>query len=91
MVSTDAELGGMFAACLKKKKAQATNIHIAIAFPFPELAESALVVDVGGGIGSTTLRLAERFPKLRFIVQDRKPVCRLGEDVRISFATPSWY
>ena len=57
---------------------------IAIAFPFPELAEGALVVDVGGGIGSTTLRLAERFPKLRFIVQDREPVCRLGEDVWLS-------
>jgi hypothetical protein len=54
---------------------------VAIAFPFPELAEDALIVDVGGGIGSTTLRLAERFPKLRFIIQDREPVCKLGEDV----------
>ncbi|KAI0271070.1 hypothetical protein BGY98DRAFT_1189754 [Russula aff. rugulosa BPL654] len=50
------------------------------AFPFPELAEDTLIVDVGGGIGSTTLRLAERFPKLRFIIQDREPVCKLGED-----------
>ncbi|KAH9006443.1 S-adenosyl-L-methionine-dependent methyltransferase, partial [Lactarius hatsudake] len=50
------------------------------AFPFPDLAEGALVVDVGGGIGSTTLRLAQRFPKLRFIIQDREPVCKLGED-----------
>lgn len=54
---------------------------MAIAFPFPELAEDSLIVDVGGGIGSTTLRLAERFPKLRFIIQDREPVCKLGEDV----------
>ena len=54
---------------------------MAIAFPFPELAEDALIMDVGGGIGSTTLRLAERFPKLRFIIQDREPVCKLGEDV----------
>jgi 16S rRNA A1518/A1519 N6-dimethyltransferase RsmA/KsgA/DIM1 with predicted DNA glycosylase/AP lyase activity len=54
---------------------------VSIAFPFPELADDALIVDVGGGIGSTTLRLAERFPKLRFIIQDREPVCKLGEDV----------
>ncbi|KAI9441374.1 S-adenosyl-L-methionine-dependent methyltransferase [Lactarius indigo] len=50
------------------------------AFPFPDLAEGALVVDVGGGIGSTTLRLAQRFPNFRFIIQDREPVCKLGED-----------
>lgn len=42
-------------------------------------------MDVGGGIGSTTLRLAQRFPKLRFIIQDREPVCKLGEDVRPLF------
>ena len=42
-------------------------------------------MDVGGGIGSTTLRLAQRFPKLRFIIQDREPVCKLGEDVRLFF------
>ncbi|KAN0130088.1 hypothetical protein V8E53_012033 [Lactarius tabidus] len=50
------------------------------AFPFPDLEEGALVVDVGGGIGSTSLRLAQRFPKLRFVIQDREPVCKLGED-----------
>ena len=42
-------------------------------------------MDVGGGIGSTTLRLTQRFPKLRFIIQDREPVCKLGEDVRPLF------
>ncbi len=56
-----------------------------VAFPFPDLEEGALVVDVGGGIGSTTLRLAQRFPKLRFVIQDREPVCKLGEDVRHFF------
>ncbi|KAI0028042.1 S-adenosyl-L-methionine-dependent methyltransferase [Vararia minispora EC-137] len=48
--------------------------------PFPELPDGAVVVDVGGGIGATTVRLAERFARLKFIVQDRAPVCRLGEE-----------
>ncbi len=81
MGATGTESCGMLSTCLKKR--DSSYQPVAIAFPFPELEEGTLVVDVGGGIGSTTLRLAERFPKLRFIVQDREPVCRLGEDVRI--------
>ncbi|KAI0056325.1 hypothetical protein BV25DRAFT_1627243 [Artomyces pyxidatus] len=50
------------------------------AYPFPYLASGALVVDVGGGIGSSTMRLAERFPTLKFVVQDREAVCKLGEE-----------
>jgi len=74
--ASDAELCGKLTVYSKKQIA-----NVSIAFPFPELTEDALIVDVGGGIGSTTLRLAERFPKLRFIIQDREPVCKLGEDV----------
>ncbi|VDC00539.1 unnamed protein product [Peniophora sp. CBMAI 1063] len=47
--------------------------------PFPSLPAGALVVDVGGGIGSASMRLAQRFPSLRLIIQDRAPVCRHGE------------
>ncbi|KAI0041475.1 hypothetical protein FA95DRAFT_1548706 [Auriscalpium vulgare] len=50
------------------------------AYPFPYLQQGGLVVDVGGGIGSSTMRLAERFPGLKFVVQDREAVCRLGEE-----------
>ncbi|RAH41803.1 S-adenosyl-L-methionine-dependent methyltransferase, partial [Aspergillus brunneoviolaceus CBS 621.78] len=32
--------------------------------------EDALVVDVGGGRGHHSLRLAQRYPRMRFIVQD---------------------
>ncbi|KAI8973144.1 S-adenosyl-L-methionine-dependent methyltransferase [Trametes punicea] len=48
------------------------------AFPWIELPEGALVVDVGGGIGSTSMLLAHTFPHLRFIVQDRPQVVEHG-------------
>jgi len=93
MGATGTELCGMLATCLKKR--DSSYQPVVIAFPFPELEEGTLVVDVGGGIGSTTLRLAERFPRLRFIVQDREPVCRLGEDVQSFLCNASrgvnWY
>ncbi|KAA1472746.1 S-adenosyl-L-methionine-dependent methyltransferase, partial [Dentipellis sp. KUC8613] len=50
------------------------------AFPFASLPDGALVVDVGGGIGSTSMLLAERFKGLRFVIQDREAVCKLGRD-----------
>lgn len=43
-----------------------------IAYDWKSLKKGDLVVDVGGGIGSTTLRLAQAFPELRFVVQDRE-------------------
>ncbi|KAI0315782.1 S-adenosyl-L-methionine-dependent methyltransferase [Amylostereum chailletii] len=46
------------------------------------LGESALVVDVGGGIGSQCLTLARNCPNLKFIVQDR--------DVVLKVATKFW-
>ncbi|KAI0833157.1 putative O-methyltransferase [Hypoxylon sp. FL0890] len=39
-------------------------------FPWGELG-NALVVDVGGGVGSFDLQLARLYPELRFIVQDQ--------------------
>lgn len=41
------------------------------------------MVDVGGGIGSTSLLLAHAFPHLRFLVQDRPQVAAMGETVRL--------
>lgn len=38
----------------------------------------SLIIDVGGGVGSTSMKLAEAFPELRFVVQDREAVCALG-------------
>jgi len=45
------------------------------------LPEGALVVDVGGGVGTSTLLLAEKFEHLRVVVQDRPPVIEEGKRV----------
>lgn len=51
-------------------------------FPWQDLPEDALVVDVGGGIGSTAMLLAHTFPHLQFVIQDRPPVVEQGIAVR---------
>jgi hypothetical protein len=38
-------------------------------------------VDVGGGVGSQSLTLATRFPRLCFVVQDRESV--VGDAVEV--------
>ncbi|KAJ7804660.1 S-adenosyl-L-methionine-dependent methyltransferase [Mycena leptocephala] len=40
------------------------------AYPWASLPKDAVVVDVGGGIGSAALLLAQKHPHLRIIVQD---------------------
>ncbi|KAJ6460913.1 S-adenosyl-L-methionine-dependent methyltransferase [Mycena sanguinolenta] len=44
-----------------------------------KLPAGALVVDVGGSIGSVTLKLAKAFPHLRYIVQDLQKEITEGE------------
>lgn len=48
------------------------------AWPMTALPPNSLIIDVGGGIGSTSMKLAEGFPELKFVVQDREAVCALG-------------
>lgn len=50
-------------------------------FPWHELVPGSVVVDVGGGIGSTSMLLANAFPHLKFVVQDRPPVVEMGTAV----------
>ncbi|KAI9066168.1 S-adenosyl-L-methionine-dependent methyltransferase [Trametes sanguinea] len=51
---------------------------IVSAFPWLDLPAGALVVDVGGGIGSTSMLLAHTFPHLKFVIQDRPQVAEHG-------------
>jgi hypothetical protein len=38
------------------------------------LKQDALVVDVGGGVGFTTLQLIKAYPHLRYVVLDRPKI-----------------
>ncbi|KAJ7804899.1 O-methyltransferase, partial [Mycena olivaceomarginata] len=44
-----------------------------------DLPQESLVVDLGGGIGSTTLIIAKAVPHLNFVVQDRPTVIKDAE------------
>jgi hypothetical protein len=48
------------------------------------LENDALVVDVGGGVGATTLQLKKVYPHLRYLVQDRPDVVADGIKVHLS-------
>ncbi|KAH9990787.1 S-adenosyl-L-methionine-dependent methyltransferase [Russula vinacea] len=48
-------------------------------YGWERLPEGSLVVDVGGGVGSQSLMLAQHHPQLRFVVQDRESV--LGDAI----------
>ena len=43
-------------------------------YPFDKLPEGAQVVDVGGGRGQVSIRIAEKVPHLSFVVQDQASV-----------------
>ncbi|KAI0060099.1 S-adenosyl-L-methionine-dependent methyltransferase [Artomyces pyxidatus] len=45
-------------------------------FDWKGLPKDSLVVDVGGGIGSQAMTLAQHHPHLKFVVQDRAPVVK---------------
>ncbi|KAJ7051982.1 S-adenosyl-L-methionine-dependent methyltransferase [Mycena amicta] len=44
------------------------------AYDWEKLAEDSIVVDVGGGVGTTCFALAERFPSLKLVLQDQEGV-----------------
>ena len=50
-------------------------------FEWASLPAGSLVVDVGGGVGNLTMALAKAHKHLRYVVQDRPPVVKEGEQL----------
>ncbi|KLO13130.1 O-methyltransferase [Schizopora paradoxa] len=53
-----------------------------VGYQWGSLPDGATVVDVGGGVGTVALQLAEAFPKLQFIVQDLPAVVEEGKKAK---------
>lgn len=53
-----------------------------IGFDWDALPSGSLIVDVGGGIGSQSLIVAESHPHLNFIVQDQTAMMKGATAVR---------
>ena len=72
---------------------QQRNVLMAgAALDWTSLPRGSIIVDVGGGIGSTSMLLASAFSSsegedlgLKFIIQDRRVVVEMGEKVTCSF------
>ncbi|KAA1468514.1 O-methyltransferase [Dentipellis sp. KUC8613] len=71
--------GARFAHAMNGTRAFLLPKAIMEGFDWKDLKDGAVVVDVGGGVGSQCLTLAEDFSHLNFIVQDRAPVVAEGE------------
>lgn len=46
------------------------NIVIFEVYDWKSLPKNSVIVDVGGGVGASTLALAQEFPELNYVVQD---------------------
>ncbi|KZV83651.1 S-adenosyl-L-methionine-dependent methyltransferase [Exidia glandulosa HHB12029] len=70
-----------FGVSMRATEAWETQDAILEAFDWSSLPEGSVVVDIGGGIGNIVFPLYERFPHLRFEVQDRGKTCMHGQAV----------
>jgi sterigmatocystin 8-O-methyltransferase len=48
-------------------------------FPFDTLPSRAKIVDLGGGRGQVSIRIAEKMPDMNFVVQDDEAILEAGQ------------
>ncbi|EKM53055.1 uncharacterized protein PHACADRAFT_210782 [Phanerochaete carnosa HHB-10118-sp] len=65
-----------FSIALEGAKQAGPRNAILEGFDWRSLKQDAVVVDVGGGVGSQSMRLAQNFSHLRFVVQDREQIVK---------------
>ena len=56
-----------------------------LGFPWASLPPDALIVNVGGGVGTAMMSLYKTFPHLRFAVQETAKMIEIGHQVRDPF------
>jgi hypothetical protein len=59
------------------------EFELFLALDWMSLPPGSAIVDVGGGIGSATIPIFERYPHLKFEIQDRAAVIAEAEHVNI--------
>lgn len=52
-----------------------------VAYPWKTLPAKSIIVDVGGGVGTSSLPIAANFPELKIVVQDLPAVVEDGKKV----------
>lgn len=62
-------------------KADFTHFCVLPGFKWGDLPPKSVVVDVGGGLGHVTMRIARKYPNLRYIVQDRLAIIEQAKEV----------
>ncbi|PHH92284.1 hypothetical protein CDD83_8098 [Cordyceps sp. RAO-2017] len=72
--SVDTKRGERFARAMVGHYDGQLNQPLETIFPFGDLADGSLLVDIGGGTGRQAIRLAALFPQLSCVVQDHSSV-----------------
>lgn len=72
--------------CCIETAIRLSHLHLTtfIGFDWDALQSGSVIVDVGGGIGAQSMAVAQNYPHLRIIVQDREQTVKDAVSVSIN-------